>query len=392
RRAAGCRPKRLWSCDPYSAFRIKPRYVAELALPRANQLIDGGGLQFRKMLFERRTQHFDARIAVGVNARGRLGNDFIDAAEGFHIGCGNTQCLRRAILVGDVALHDSRSALRRNDGVNGVFENEHAIGDGQRQRATRAAFTGNDGNSRHSQTRHFADVARDSFRLAALLGAQSRISRSHVDQRNHGSIEFFRNLHGPQRLAVALGAGHAEVALDALLGSAALADADDQHLFATQPGHAAGHRLVVAKGAIPVNLTEVGKDALDQLHGIGPLRVPRLLDFAPCRQNGLCLGRSSCFFFTHRIWSRTEPPPALNRFYGLGAVGTNTFDSGSGFVSSRSISSTRYPVVSIVFSASLTSFSIGSVASWVTACCVPSSISLGISSHHSSSSYASRIT
>jgi hypothetical protein len=64
----------------------------------------------------------------------------------------------------------------------------------------------------------------------------------------------------PQRLAVALGVGHAEVAPHAILGRAALAVADHQHLFARQPRHAAGYGLVVAKGAIPVNLAEIGEN------------------------------------------------------------------------------------------------------------------------------------
>ena len=56
---------------------------------------------------------------------------------------------------------------------------------------------------------------------------------------------------------------------------------DDQHLFPIEPRHAAGHGLVVAEGAIPVNLAEICEDPLDEVHGVGPLGVTRPLDFIP---------------------------------------------------------------------------------------------------------------
>jgi len=79
--------------------------------------------------------------------------------------------------------------------------------------------------------------------------------------------------------------GHAEVALDALLGGAALAVADDHHFVVAEAGHAAGYGGIVAKGAIPVNLAEIGKDSLDEVHGVGPLRVAGCFNFRPRRRN-----------------------------------------------------------------------------------------------------------
>ena len=48
-----------------------------------------------------------------------------------------------------------------------------------------------------------------------------------------------------------------------------------------QPRHAAGHGLIVAKGAIAVNLAEIREDSLDKVHGVGPLGMPRPLDSDP---------------------------------------------------------------------------------------------------------------
>ena len=85
-----------------------------------------------------------------------------------------------------------------------------------------------------------------------------------------------------------------------------------------QPRHAAGHGLVVAKGAIPVNLAEIGKDPLDQLHGVGALGMPRPLDSVPRRRDGLLLGNDLCFLFAHRYpVPRGQTRRPLRPFYGV---------------------------------------------------------------------------
>ncbi len=43
----------------------------------------------------------------------------------------------------------------------------------------------------------------------------------------------------------------------------------------------AGHRLIVAEGAVAVNLAEVGEDCFDEVHGVRALRVPRQLRLDP---------------------------------------------------------------------------------------------------------------
>ena len=123
---------------------------------------------------------------------------------------------------------------------------------------------------------------------------------------------------------------HAEVAPHPVLRGPALAVADHHHLFARQPRHAAGHGLVVAIGAIPVNLAEIGENSLDQIHGIGPLGMPRPLDPDPRRRGRLRLVGDPLFLFAHQFLAGSGLGGAqdgrsrrLCRFYGAQALGTN---------------------------------------------------------------------
>ena len=88
--------------------------------------------------------------------------------------------------------------------------------------------------------------------------------------------------------------------LNALLGAAALAVGDDEHFVAAETGHAAGHGVVVAKGAIPVNLAEIREDPLDKVHGIRPLGMARRLNSFPRRRNRLRGRWVNLMLFAHR--------------------------------------------------------------------------------------------
>ena len=81
-------------------------------------------------------------------------------------------------------------------------------------------------DDRRRQHRHLEDVAGERLGLSALLGAEPGIGARRVDQRDDRRVEARGQLHQAQRLAVALGVRHAEVALEVLLGVAALLVAD----------------------------------------------------------------------------------------------------------------------------------------------------------------------
>ena len=59
------------------------------------------------------------------------------------------------------------------------------ISNSDRQGAAAATFAGNYGDEGDRQTSHFAEVVRNRFCLAALLGAQTGICAHYIDQRNH---------------------------------------------------------------------------------------------------------------------------------------------------------------------------------------------------------------
>ena len=83
-----------------------------------------------------------------------------------------------------------------------------------------------------------------------------------------GRVELLGELHQPERLAVALGVRHAEVALQVLLGVAALLVADHHHRLAVEPRPAADDGGVVAVEPVAVQLDEVGEDGAEVVEGV----------------------------------------------------------------------------------------------------------------------------
>ena len=102
-----------------------------------------------------------------------------------------------------------------------------------------------------------------------------------------GAVELVGERHDAHRLAVALRPGHAEVAVGALGGVAALlvADHGDRAVRAApDAGHDGG---VVAVEAVAVQLLEVGEEPRDVVERVGPVLVAGELDGVPDRRAGL---------------------------------------------------------------------------------------------------------
>ena len=154
---------------------------------------------------------------------------------------------------------------------------------------------------------HLAQIASDGFRLAAFFGGDAGIGAGEIDEGEYRPVEFFRNLHGAQRLTVALGIGHAEIAAYLFLGSPPFQVADGHHFFTVEARHAASHGEIVAEGAVTVDLRKISKNALDEIHGVGPLRVTREFSLDPrwIRRFGdyLCLLKICCLF-AHETFDR----------------------------------------------------------------------------------------
>ncbi len=131
-----------------------------------------------------------------------------------------------------------------------------------------------------------------------------------INESEQRAVKLFGNFHGAERLTVTLRIGHAEIAPDFLLGSPPFQIADGHHFFTVEARHAAGHGEIVAKGAVAVDLRKISKNALDEIHGVGPLRVTREFSFDPrwIRRFGdyLCLLKICCLF-AHETFVRLCP-------------------------------------------------------------------------------------
>ena len=107
---------------------------------------------------------------------------------------------------------DSRAAFGADDRVIGVFEDGDAVADAQSQRPARTAFADHHADDRRRQPRHQEHRLGNHLRLAALLGADARISPAGVDQTDDRHVELGGQPHLGHGLAVALGMGVAEIA------------------------------------------------------------------------------------------------------------------------------------------------------------------------------------
>ena len=107
------------------------------------------------------------------------------------------------------------------------------------------------------------------------------IRAGRVDERQDRVAEAVGQLDRADRLAVALGPGHAEVAVRALRQVAALLVADERHRPAVVGGDAGHDRRVVAGRAVAVQLVGVAEQALRVVERVRPVLVPRVLHDVP---------------------------------------------------------------------------------------------------------------
>src|SRR5467141_2757393 len=78
--------------------------------------------------------------------------------------------------------------------------------------------------------------------------------------------------------------GAAKIAHHIFLRVASFLVSDDDAALRAQHGYTTGHRFVVRKSAIAVQLNPIRKAPFDVLHSNRPLRVSRDLDSLPSRQ------------------------------------------------------------------------------------------------------------
>ena len=223
-------------------------------------------------------------VVVVMRAARRLSNYLIAETHLQIVFGGNAQGLCGYVLLVGVAPHDRGATLGRDDGVDAVFQHQHAIGNGNGQCAAAAAFARYRGDERNLQSRHLAQIVGNGFGLAAFFRAKSRIRSHDIDQGDDRMLPFLGEPHRAQCLAIAFRIGLAKIAIDALLGVAALLRTEDQHLPSAKGRHAANHGGIVAKTAVAMDLAEIGKDALDVVQRIRTHGVARQLGALPRRE------------------------------------------------------------------------------------------------------------
>ena len=133
----------------------------------------------------------------------------------------------------------------------------------------------------HGQPGHHLEVLGDRLGLAALLGADAGVRARGVDEGEDGAVEAGGQLHQPARLAVALGARHAEVPQHVLLGAAALLVAHHHHRLTVEAREAAHDAGVLAEEAIAGQLAEVGEAVADVVGEVRARVVAGELDDLP---------------------------------------------------------------------------------------------------------------
>ena len=231
--------------------------------------------------------HSDAlggEVGVAVGPAGRLLDQLLDDAHRVRVLGRALERLGRLVPFRCVPVEDGGAGLGADDAVPAVLEHEQPVADADGERAAGAALADDDADDGHVEAGHHLEADRDRLGLAALLGVDARVRARRVDEADHRPVEALRELHQPQRLAIPLGARHAEASHHIFFGGATFLVAEDQHRLAVEAGEAADQRRVVGEGAIAVQLDPVGEELLHVVERVGPVRVARELDDLPARQ------------------------------------------------------------------------------------------------------------
>ena len=222
-----------------------------------------------------------------MGAAGGLLQDQVDHAEAQHVLRRDLHAGGGFLRLGAVAPQDRGRRLRRDHAVDGVLEHQHAVGRRDRDGAARHALAGDDRDIGDAQRQAGVGGACDRLGLAALFGADAGIGAGGIDDRQHGNAEPVGHLHQPHRLAVALGARHAEIMLDAGFGGGALFLADHADALAAEAAEPADQRFILAELAVARERGEFGDQRVDEIGQMRALMMPRHQRLLPWRQIGI---------------------------------------------------------------------------------------------------------
>ena len=203
----------------------------------------------------------------------RLGDDLVGDAQIHQVPGGELHDPGRLTRTAGVLPQDGGEALRREDGVDGVFQHEHPVGHSQSQGPAAAALTGDDGDHRHIQGTHEGQGGGDGLPLSPGLGLQAGVGAGGIHKGDDRPAELLGLAHEALGLPVAFGAGHTKVAGHILLKGLALPVSDDGDRVALIEGHPTQDGGVFPALPVPLELKKVGKQRGDVVRRAGPSGV-----------------------------------------------------------------------------------------------------------------------
>ena len=183
-----------------------------------------------------------------------------------------------------VAPQNRGAALWRDHAVDGVLLHQDPIANRETECSAAATLACHDDDDGHFQNRHLAKVERDGFGDASLFGFDTWIGSRRIDKRNDRTLKFLGERHQTHGLAVSLGPGVSEVAIDLRLGVTALVMTDDHHRLALVARGTGHNRVIVGKTAVAMHLDEVGEQPLDVVKNVRTARVARHEHALPGRE------------------------------------------------------------------------------------------------------------
>ena len=238
-------------------------------------------MDFIKMFQQMFFQVFGRCLRIGVRATERFGHNFIHELEFEQVLGGDFEGGGGLGGIRAVLPQNRRATFRADDGIIGVFQNQHAVGHADAERAAGTAFADDGGDDGHFEQRHFPEIHGDGLGDVAFLRANARIRARRVNERDDGQAEFVCQPHQAERLAIAFGMGAAEIAQDVLLGVTALLRADDHDAVLAESGKAAHHGAVLGKQAVAVQFLKIGERLSQVIQRVGTLGMAGQLHALP---------------------------------------------------------------------------------------------------------------
>ena len=216
-----------------------------------------------------------------MGAAGRLGDDEVDHAKAQEILGGDLLRRGHVLRLGGIAEQDGSTGFGRDHRIDGVFQHQDAVGDSDGDGAARAALADDDGDVGNAQFKALLGGAGDRFGLAALLGADAGISAGRVHKGDQGNVEPVGHFHDADGLAIAFGARHAKIMLEAAFGGIAFFLTENGNRLAVEAAKAGLEGGVLAELAVTCQRRPFGDQLADIVGKVRALRMTGHLGLLP---------------------------------------------------------------------------------------------------------------